>query len=112
MGGGGERGVQLHAGYLAPGEVVPAHGTTEDRSGNLFFSLYHQVTWTVATPMKRGGEEGRSMAAYPTILSQVSLKAFWGSPIFLGGEDKYTICTIKLTDTNLEQTSSCYHSTT
>ena len=42
---------------------MPAHGTTEDRSGNLFFSLYHQVTWTVATPMKRGGEEGRSMAA-------------------------------------------------
>ena len=58
------------------GEVVPARGTTEDRSGNLFLSLYHQVTWTVATPMKRGGEEGRSMAAYPTILSQVSLKAY------------------------------------
>ena len=107
---GGEGGVQQLPCSMA-GEVVPAHGTTEDRSGNLFFSLYHQVTWTVATPMKRGGEEGRSMAAYPTILSQVSLKAYWGSPIFLGGEDKYTICTIKLTDTNLEQTSSCCHNT-
>ena len=110
---GGEWGVQLHAGYLAStaGEVVPAHGTTKDRSGNIFISLYHQVTWTMATH-RRGGEEGRSMAAYPTILSQVSLKAYWGSPIFLGGEDKYTICTIKLTDTNLEQTSSCCHNTT
>ena len=110
--GGG--GVQLHAGYLAStaGEVVPAHGTTEDRSGNLFFSLYHQVTWTMATPMKRGVEEGRSMAGYPTILSQVSLKVYPGSIIFLGREGKYTICTIKLTDTNLEQTSSCCHNTT
>ena len=75
-GGGG--GVQLHVGYLAStaGEEVPAHGTTKDRSGNIFFSLYHQVTWTMATPMKRGGEEGRSMAGYPTILSQVSLKVY------------------------------------
>ena len=107
-------GVQLRAGYLAStaGEVVPAHGTTEDRSGNLFFSLYHQVTWTIATPMKRGVEEGRSMAGYPTILSQVSLKVYPGSIIFLGREGKYTICTIKLTDTNLEQTSSCCHNTT
>ena len=54
---------------------MPAHGTTEDRSGNLFFSLYNQVTWTMATH-KRGGEEGRSMAGYPTILSQVSLKVY------------------------------------
>ena len=112
-GGGGEGGTATRRLPCSmAGEVVPARGTTEDRSGNLFLSLYHQVTWTVATPMKRGGEEGRSMAAYPTILSQVSLKAYWGSPIFLGGEDKYTICTIKLTDTNLEQFSSCCHNTT
>ena len=111
--GGKGKGVQLHAGYLAStaGEVVPAHGTTKDRSGNIFFSLYHQVTWTMATH-RRGGEVGRSMAGYPTILSQVSLKLYPCSIIFLGGEGKCTICTIKLTDTNLEQTSSCCHNTT
>ena len=59
-GGGGEGGTATRRLPCSmAGEVVPAHGTTEDRSGNLFFSLYHQVTWTVATPMKRGGEGRR-----------------------------------------------------